>query len=271
MQKFSIIFICVIFSLTFVSCNSTDSEAVPQEAEYKTEVKEATEYTIYPEEITVEVGETFKINYTPSDQERCILGFRDNGGPQEMRSKLIESVGRTWDPLKGIQWTDPIGCETFKALSPGTTVVGDIYSSKSTCTVTIIESTQKEDPNPQVEEKPKQSVSIVLKNNLPQEFHYRVSGRLCSICKIKEAKINYSSDRITLNVLGEKTYDWQGGSSTLCVVYWKLYNSSNIVVKSGQILANNINLNEQFLKDDIIAFASQLAPGTYTLMLTDVN
>ncbi len=270
-KKLITVCLCLLISLTLISCSNTESTNVSNEPK----PDEIINWVISPEEITVELGEEFQIEYSPKDKERPLFYYQKENGERETSDTRILRYGGDWDPNKGLINTDEPGFETFQAVALGTTYIFveigiDEKSTTNRCKVNVVEKkTDETQASTTKENKP--NISVVLKNNLPQDVHWIGSrGDKYSTCTIREAKVNVTSEKITLDLLCEKTFDFKGGASMNCTMNWKLYDSSNVVVGSGMITKHNINLNEKFSESIYITNTSKLAPGTYTLAFTDV-
>ena len=111
---------------------------------------------------------------------------------------------------------------------------------------------------------------------MPASYSYHNPSTLllyseCRIDKVEFEKHYYSYDnsyRVTLCLIGEKTYDYKPTTSSDCKVGYKLYDANGYVVKSGTFYSDSVTVGEKFKGSTIIA--SDLSPGKYRLELLNV-
>ncbi|MBE7006626.1 MAG: hypothetical protein E7424_05700 [Ruminococcaceae bacterium] len=118
-------------------------------------------------------------------------------------------------------------------------------------------------------------IEINLKNSLPCSVDYTSFKSLTTTCQVTsfDYEIGYWYDgkaSVELSISGSKTYDEEGDSYSRGVeVGWKLYDDKEIVVDSGTFWSSDIKVGESF--KDASTYVSDLAPGTYTLELLNVE
>ena len=121
---------------------------------------------------------------------------------------------------------------------------------------------------------PVKKSKLVVKNELPEEFVIRGFDNSVE-SKIKITKVNYTFDDslldLTLNIeiVGEKTY---GNSEySLDEISYKLYDSKEYLVDSGEILLDSdLSVGDKFKDDSTDIY--DLKPGEkYTLVLMNPN
>ena len=102
-------------------------------------------------------------------------------------------------------------------------------------------------------------------------FGYKNS--LYSTAKITNLKVNVTSSSslvgVKLTVTGTKIYDKDPSVSSSCLIGYKIYNESGVVVKSGTISSPDVKLGETFVMTESI-FCTNLEPGNYRIEILDV-
>ena len=260
----------IIGLVVVVSLSACHNNSTPIDETISQNVDESIDWILTPDEITVEVGEKFQIEYSPIIENDPPLFWtqKENGERETTDTLIVDFAGGIWDPEKGYKRTDSPGFATFIAKKVGVTyIVVDcgMDSTTTRCKVNVIEKAEK---NVVAETTPKQEVAVVLKDTLPKEINrYGSGGEKYASCLIHEASIDVSTNKIIVSLLCEKTFDFKGGASMDCPVDWKLYNSSGVVVDSGMMLKHNIAVNEKFSGEFTIY--KKLDPGTYTLSFAD--
>lgn len=273
MQQKMLTFIIALALIVSLSACSNETQSI--EDTHSTDVAEKIDWIISPEEITVEVGEEFQIEYSPSQADRPLFYYQKENGDRETTDTRILRYGfgdlSNWDPNKKMPENDAPGFETFRATKIGTTYIFVECGENETtnrCKVNVVENIEKEVVQEETPKQPEQGVKVVLKDTLPKEIsRYGSGGEKYASCLIHEASIDVSTNKIIVSLLCEKTFDFKGGASMDCPVDWKLYNSSGVVVDSGMMLKHNIAVNEKFSGEFTIY--KKLDPGTYTLSFAD--
>ncbi|MBE7011168.1 MAG: hypothetical protein E7415_00665 [Ruminococcaceae bacterium] len=242
-----------------------------EQAEKTTNDKEnlPSSITLIPEKNTVEVGETFYIEVSHSPENSTLPKQADwinlTGqltDENQYDRDIIRFDYLSWDPKKPIRPRIEENRHYFEALAPGTVNMkfGD-YDLYGTCKITVVEASPTSVSTPTTSTSSPSStaaVNITINNTYPLNLY---SSNSC--VQVLDAFIEKSGDNLTLkttciNLSGDKQ----------SVFAWKIYNSSEIVVKTGIVLENNIGYGEKFQTEDMIV---GLDPGNYTLVLTNYD
>ena len=117
-------------------------------------------------------------------------------------------------------------------------------------------------------------IDIKLKQDLPIEVSYKSSrGSTYTTGLIDKFSYdeNYWNDgeaSLSFGFEGNKTYDKDGETSNSpCRFSWKLYDSEENVVDSGNVFTDNVCVGERFSK--ATSYASSIKPGIYYLEILD--
>ncbi len=246
-------------------------------------------WQLSPEEITVEAGEVFQINYSPA------YGFSTIRPPLQTQevidgefvwSSELNDV-HNYDYVSDDIETDLPGIETLVINKIGTYFISvrwPLGGQSNTCKVNVVENKEriieekKKTEEIQTEEKVsvKESINkdkesqIIVKNQLPAEFKFMSSsGKWYSSCKVHKVDVIQKNGSVLIELLCEKTFDEKMGASAECYFVWKLYDDQNIVVDSGHVSKYNISVNERFT--ETICIFKDLAPKKYILEFSELQ
>lgn len=272
-----------VFALVTITCTmffSACGNAPTRNAEDRIQLK------LDSNEITVEVSETFVIKATSMGDD-YYSGDNIRWHWVENFRSIRYNNSENFDPDKGtylnsITDRNPYGGTEFIALEPGIVelwVVDDEGNQISdTCIVTVVEENASDDivedkeyedavNNGSISLYSADGTTILLKNNLPSTINY-VPGEIGSSCKITKVSLDQKTSMgVRFDVECEKTYEQYNGCPV--VFNWKLYDSSDMVVETGTIKNNGVEVGDRFRESFIIY--EELEPDIYTIKFVDFN
>lgn len=283
MRNPKIITLCVIACMLILSACSNASDNQGKMVEKASDI-ESIQLKLDRNDITVEVGEIFKVKAIPLTVEAELEG-NIMWNSTEWR-QIISYNNREWISGKGFDVKDgnPYEGTEFIAENPGiikiavTDFQGKLLSD--VCVVTVVE--KKESVKEELEEKSQEknestqkalysrgSTTILLKNTLPFTVNYKLGNKLYSSCEILNASVgDISFMGIAIDIEYKKTFDSDGMGGE-CAFWWKLYDSSNTVIEDGPVSQYNASVGEKF--KDSFRILEDLGAETYTLEFVDYH
>ncbi len=107
---------------------------------------------------------------------------------------------------------------------------------------------------------------------LPKEINVKgYDGKVESTIRIEEVQYTYEKDftsQLKITVLGIKTYG--STNSSYDMVSYKIYDSNNYMVDSGNLYLNSLSQNDKFKDDSIVVY--DVVPGeTYTIKFSEYS
>lgn len=114
-------------------------------------------------------------------------------------------------------------------------------------------------------------VTITLPE-IPQTInYYNYSGTLASSCNITDISYEFNGSLFYIYFTGEKTYDKDGENhNDYCYIGYKLYDSEGYVIKSGNVMTDQMTVGEKF-KNVKLYFSEAERGQTYRLELLNVT
>ncbi len=283
MRNPKIITLCVIACMLILSACSNASDNQGKMVEKASDI-ESIQLKLDRNDITVEVGEIFKVKAIPLTVEGELEGnimwnFTE-------WQQIISYNNREWMSGKGFDVKDgnPYEGTEFRADEPGITKIavtdfqGNVLSD--TCTVTVVEKegaieeetdekTQDKNESTQGVLYSKGGTTILLKNTLPFTVNYKFGDKLYSSCEILNVSVgDISFMGIGIDIEYKKTFD-SDGMGGQCTFWWKLYDSSNTVIEDGPVSQYNASVGEKF--KDSFRILEDLGVETYTLEFVDYH
>ncbi len=112
----------------------------------------------------------------------------------------------------------------------------------------------------------------LIADGLPQEINVKgYNGKVESKIKIEEVQYTYNKafiSQLKITVLGIKTYG--GVNSTYDMISYKIYDSKNFMVNSGNLYLRSLSANDKFKNDSIVVY--DVVPGeNYTIKFSEYS
>ena len=107
---------------------------------------------------------------------------------------------------------------------------------------------------------------------LPKEINVKgYEGKVESTIRIEAVQYTYEKDftsQLKITVLGIKTYG--SANSSYDMISYKIYDSNNVMVDSGNLYLTTLSINDKFKDDSIVVY--DVVPGeTYTIKFSEYS